>query len=42
MKGIEEIHRREEGDRDWIWEKELGEFLDLWSKDDLSYVLWST
>jgi hypothetical protein len=38
MKGIEEISKRVEGDKDWIWEKELGEFLDYWSKDDLAYV----
>jgi hypothetical protein len=41
MKGIEEISKRVEGDNDWIWEKELGEFLDYWSKDDLAYVHFS-
>jgi hypothetical protein len=41
MKGIEEISKRVEGDKDWIWEKELGEFLDYWSKDDLAYVHFS-
>jgi len=38
MKGIEEISKRVESDKDWIWEKELGDFLDYWSKDDLAYV----
>lgn len=38
MKGIEEIFKRVQGDADWIWEKELGGFLDYWSKDDLAYV----
>jgi hypothetical protein len=41
MKGIEEISKRVEGDKDWIWETELGEFLDDWSKDDLAYVHFS-
>jgi len=41
MKGIEEISKRVEGDIEWIWEKELGEFLDYWSKDDLAYVHFS-
>ena len=40
MKGIEEISKRVQGDQDWVWEKELGEFLDYWSKDDLAYVLY--
>jgi len=38
MKGIEELAKRETGDITWIWEKELGEFLDKWSSDDLAYV----
>jgi hypothetical protein len=41
MKGIEEISKRVEGDTNWVWEKELGEFLDHWSKDDLAYVHFS-
>ena len=41
MKGIEEISKRVEGDTNWIWENELGEFLDYWSKDDLAYVHFS-
>lgn len=41
MKGIEEIFKRVEGDTNWVWEKELGEFLDHWSKDDLAYVHFS-
>jgi len=40
MKGIEEISKRVQGDQDWVWEKELGEFLDYWLKDDLAYVLY--
>lgn len=41
MKGIEEIYKRVEGDIEWVWENELGEFLDYWSKDDLAYVHFS-
>jgi hypothetical protein len=38
MKGIEEISKRVEDDTNWVWEEELGEFLDYWSEDDLAYV----
>jgi hypothetical protein len=41
MKGIEEISKRVEDDTNWVWEKELVEFLDYWSKDDLAYVHFS-
>lgn len=37
MKGIEELAKRELGEV-WMWEKELDEFLDIWSKDNLAYV----
>jgi len=40
MKGIEEISKRVQGDQDWVWEKDLGEFSDYWSKDDLAYVFY--
>jgi hypothetical protein len=40
MKGIEELDKRESESKDkgWLWERELGEYLNLWSKDDLAYV----
>jgi hypothetical protein len=40
MKGIEELDKRESGSKDkgWLWERELGEYLNLWSSDDLAYV----
>jgi hypothetical protein len=41
MKGIEQISKRVDSERDWVWEKELEEFLDHWSKDDLAYVHFS-
>lgn len=36
MQGIQEIGKREEGDVVWVWEEELGEFLDAWRKDHLA------
>ena len=41
MKGIEELSKREKGEKGekgWLWEKELGEFLENWTGDDLAYV----
>jgi N-terminal acetyltransferase B complex non-catalytic subunit len=38
MKGIEELAKREQGESGWLCEKELGEFLEKWTGDDLAYV----
>ena len=38
MKGIEELSKREKGEKGWLWEKELEEFLGNWTSDDLAYV----
>ena len=35
MKGIEELSKREKG---WLLEKELGEFPENWTGDDLAHV----
>jgi hypothetical protein len=39
MKGIEEVAKLEnQNETGWVWEKELGGFLDIWTKDNLAYV----
>lgn len=36
MQGIQEIGKREQGDVKWVWETELGSYLEYWTRDPLA------